>query len=226
MRRIQEECSICSEMVLPMLMLDFYACDPLTRLAPADENAVAGHPLPQGGEGLRFVSGTALVAALGNHPPVGGLPLRPHAFINLRAAHYDISGKLQSFDCRIGFIEAEDHDRRIAAAKRERVHILDVNLGLVENCQQFSQTAGPVGHLDCNHLGDINHIPGLFKKPGALLPIRDDEAQDAEFLRVGQVQGANVDAGLGQEATRRGQLARLVFEEERELMDLHRQFPS
>ena len=29
--------------------------DPLTRPAPADENAVAGHPLPQGGEGWLII---------------------------------------------------------------------------------------------------------------------------------------------------------------------------
>jgi hypothetical protein len=30
---------------------------PLTRPAPADENAVAGHPLPQGGEGVYLILG-------------------------------------------------------------------------------------------------------------------------------------------------------------------------
>jgi hypothetical protein len=31
-----------------------HACNPLTRPAAADESAVAGHPLPQGGEGWFF----------------------------------------------------------------------------------------------------------------------------------------------------------------------------
>jgi hypothetical protein len=31
--------------------------DPLTRPTPADESAVAGHPLPQGGEGIFMTNG-------------------------------------------------------------------------------------------------------------------------------------------------------------------------
>jgi hypothetical protein len=31
--------------------------DPLTRPAPADESAVAGHPLPPGGEGIFMIRG-------------------------------------------------------------------------------------------------------------------------------------------------------------------------
>jgi hypothetical protein len=32
------------------------ACEPLTRPAPAEKSAGAGHPLPQGGEGQEYVS--------------------------------------------------------------------------------------------------------------------------------------------------------------------------
>jgi hypothetical protein len=44
-----------AETALTVATTAFLACDPLTRLGAAGENAAPIHPLPQGGEGLGFL---------------------------------------------------------------------------------------------------------------------------------------------------------------------------
>src|ERR1039458_2231751 len=124
-------------------------------------------------------------------------------------------------DGHVGTVEPEDHDGPVFPPEREGVHIFDIHAARLQRFQQAYQAAGTVVHLHCHHLGLVDHVPGLTQQFPAPLPIGNNQPQDSELLRIRQRQRADVDPRAGQQAAGFHGLARTVFEEKRELMDLH-----
>ena len=93
--------------------------------------------------------------------------------------------------------------------------------GADEGFENVSEAAGAVRHLDGQHLGDLHHRAGLLEQILGPAPVRDDHAQDAETLGVGQRQRADIDAFAGQQAAGRDHVARLVFGKNGKLVEFH-----
>jgi len=54
-----------------------------------------------------------------------------------------------------------------------------------------------------------------------LLPIAQDQAQDAELMGIGQRKGQNVNARLEEQAAGSGEAAGFILQEHRELFEFH-----
>ena len=68
--------------------------------------------------------------------------------------------------------------------------------------------SGKPGRQDRRH---VDHRAGPLQDGLGLLPLLDDQAQDAELLGVGQREGLDVDAGVGQQPARGAQGAGFVL---------------
>ena len=88
--------------------------------------------------------------------------------------------------------------------------------------QQLGQPAGTVRHFDGHHLGDVDHVAGLLEQLPR--PFCQSETISRRMPNCCVSASDSVRMlmpALGQQAARLDHLAGLVFEEERELMDLH-----
>ena len=93
------------------------------------------------------------------------------------------AGALEDADGLVRVLKAEDQDRLVRAAEREGVHVFDVEPGALQHLEHLGEPAGTVGHLDGDHLGDVDDAAGRLQHLLGLLPLPHDQAQDAELLR-------------------------------------------
>ena len=121
----------------------------------------------------------------------------------------------------IGLIEAEDQHRFFAALKGKGVHVLDVDGGANKGFEDIGQAAGMVRHFDGQHLGDLHHRTGSLEQILGPAPVRDDHAQDAKSLSIGQSQRLDIDAFARQQAAGGDHVARLVFGKNGKLVKFH-----
>ena len=107
----------------------------------------------------------------------------------------------EDFHGAIGLVEAEDHGGvLVLAAVDEGVDVGDAEVLAVEDIEDIGQSAGAVGNVDGDDLGDVDDAAGIGQDLAGPLPVLDDEAEDSEFGGVGEVEREDVDARVRQEA--------------------------
>src|ERR1017187_8755528 len=131
------------------------------------------------------------------------------------------AGGVQALDGGVRLVEAEDQHGLVLAPESEGVHVLDIDAAGVEQIEQPGEAPGTVRHLDRHHFGHVHQISGLFEDGAAPFPIGHDEAEKAELLGIGQGERVKANAGVRQHPARLDHLAGPIFEEQRQLMDLH-----
>ena len=69
-----------------------------------------------------------------------------------------------------------------------------------QEAREVVEAAGPVGHGEGQHVGELGDELPLPENEGAFFPVAGDDPGDAEVRGLGDGQGPHVDAVAGQEA--------------------------
>ena len=129
---------------------------------------------------------------------------------------------MQRGDSAVGIVEAEGEEALPFLFQGEPVHVLEINAGFFEDGEDFGEATRFVRYLDGDNFGDFDHEALFFEELLCLLPIADDEAQDAELLSIGNGESEDVDFGFGESFDGAAERAGLVFEEQGELFNFQR----
>jgi autotransporter-associated beta strand protein len=111
-------------------------------------------------------------------------------------------------------VEAEHQHGTGAQARGEGIHVGHVDLGFLEDPEQFEHAARFVAHLDGHHVGHRHRIARRGQFLERVLPVLDDQAQRAGLSRFGQGERNEVDAGVGQRLAGRDEASRFVVHHE------------
>ena len=103
----------------------------------------------------------------------------------------------------------------------EGVDVFDIDGAIGKRGHDLGQAAGLIVDLDGEHVSDGDGAAGCFECVAGFLRVADDEAQDAEFGGVGHGDGADVDVVLTENVGDVSHTALLVFDKDRDLLDLH-----
>jgi len=93
-----------------------------------------------------------------------------------------------------------DHDHGLVGLVFERgVEIFDADAFVAEERHDARQFTGMIGHFDADDVGFARRKTSVFEQLHGFIRLVGDHAQDAEIGRVGDGDGAQIDAGLGQQ---------------------------
>lgn len=120
---------------------------------------------------------------------------------------------LQGFNGMLNILKAENQYRSILSAKGKGIRVFYVQAGLDNFVENILEPPWMIGDFDRNDIGDVDHVVLFLQNLLGLLPVIDNEAKDPELLGIGQGQGQNINASLGQQSAGFPNLAGLIFKE-------------
>src|SRR5512133_941809 len=129
------------------------------------------------------------------------------------------AGLPERLDGLLGVVEAEDDDRLLAALPDEGGHGLDGRAAA--RIEGPGEAARALGDLDRDHGRAPDREAGFLERRDRAVGVVDDQPQDAEVALVGEREGADVDGRSRQDVDDVRDAARLVLQEDRDLIDGH-----
>src|SRR3990172_6911594 len=150
----------------------------------------------------------------GPRPPLQGVDFLP--------PEHPHPGARQDPDRLVQLVEPENNDRVIPRTLHEGVHVLHVDSRLVQDPQDLPQPARTVRDLEGHHLRLPHRKPVLLQDLLRPVGLVDDQAKDPEIGGVGQGERPDIDARPGENISHLGQPPGLVLQENRNLLDFHR----
>src|SRR3990170_866192 len=150
----------------------------------------------------------------GPRPPLQGVDFLP--------PEHPHPGARQDPDRLVQLVEPEDDDRVVPRPLHEGVHVLHVDPRLEQNPQDLPQPPRSVRDLEGHHLRLPHREPALLQDLLRPVGLVDDQAKDPEIGGVGQGERPNIDARPGENIRHLGQPPGLVLQENRNLLDFHR----
>ena len=119
-------------------------------------------------------------------------------------------------------MDPQDHIGVALPVGEQGVHILHRHIGLCQHSQQVGQAGGLVRHLHCPYRGNGDDVTVGQQDVACLEGVIHDQPDQTIVIGLRDGNGPNVDVLFRQQLSDLRQLAGTVFQEYRNLMNVHR----